>query len=103
WSDAVAAIAARKSRLFSFLLISLTSVLDVTGGNAILPLTVPGAKAALPDKGPCPPIRGTLDIPLPTPNDSAVVLFPAIRFRPWGWKLWDCLAIVVFLLSSHFK
>src|SRR5207245_5227698 len=90
WSDAVAAIADFKASRLSFWLIRLASFLDVTGGNAILPLTVPGAKAAVPDKGPCPPIRGTRDIPLPTPKPSAVVLFPAIRFRPWGWKAWDC-------------
>src|SRR5437667_6939632 len=99
WSDAVAAIAALKASLFSFWLICLTSVFDVTGGNAILPLTVPGANAALPDKGPCPPIRGTLDIPLPTPNDSAVVLFHAFRLLPCSWQPWGFRAIADSLLT----
>src|SRR5437879_10379349 len=52
WSDAVAAIADFKASRLSFWLIRLASFFDVTGGNAILPLTVPGAKAAVPDKGP---------------------------------------------------
>ena len=84
--DPVAAMAESSATRRSFLFIDLAVRFEMTGGKAIRPPIVPGAKAAVPESGPCPPTRGTLEIPLPTPKDSAVVRFPAIGLRPCGWN-----------------
>ncbi len=99
--DAVAAIAERSARVRSFRLILFAVLFQGTGGKAMRPPTVPGAKAAVPESGPPPPTRGTLEIPLPTPKPSAVVLLPAILFLPCAWKRCDCCATTAFLITSN--
>ena len=42
-------------------------------------------------------------MPRPTPLDSAVVLFPAIGFLPWGWNLRDCIARTARFMTSGLK
>src|SRR3989442_4100823 len=98
--DPVAAIAERSASVRSLRLIDFAVRFQGTGGKALRPPTVPGAKAPVPDSGPPPPTRGTLEMPLPTPKPSAVVLLPAILFRPCAWNRWDCCATTAFLIMS---
>ena len=55
-----------------------------------------GANAARP----APFRRGTLEMPLPVPRDSAVVFLPAIGSRPWGWMRLDWIARTARLITS---
>ena len=77
---AVAAIADVNASFASFLLISLTMIFSARGGCVWRPLTVNGANAARP----APFWRGTLEMPLPVPRDSAVVFFAC----HWVSALW---------------
>ena len=45
-------------------------------------------------------MRGTLEIPLPVPRDSAVVLFPAMGSLPCGCNLLDCMAKTARFITS---
>ena len=96
----MAAIAENRARRFSLFGILFSVFFPETGGWADLPPTVPGARAAL---WLAPLVLGILDMPRPTPLDSAVVLFPAIGFLPWGWNLRDCIARTARFMTSGLK
>jgi hypothetical protein len=82
----VAAMAEIKANLASFFGMALRILFSTFGGCGCLPLTVLGAKAALPA-----PLfmRGTLAVALPVPRDSAVVFLPAIGSLPCFCRLLD--------------
>lgn len=98
--DAVAAIAESRARRFSFFGMCFVIFFCDVGGWGCLPPTVPGARAALP----LPPfMRGTRDMPMPVPRDSALVLFPAIGSRPWGCRRVDWMASTARFMMSGLK
>ena len=74
-------MAERSARRRSFLGICFTIFFWLVGGWGCLPPTVLGANFAL---QPPPFTRGTRDIAIPVPRDSAVVRLPAIGSRPCG-------------------
>ena len=95
--EAVAAMADCRARRFSFLGICRAIFFWDVGGWGCLPPTVLGANLAVP---PPPLMRGTREIPMPVPRDSAVVFLPAMGSLPWGWCLWDCMASTARFITS---
>ena len=98
--DAVAAIAENSAKRVSFLGMSFTIFFWLLGGCGCLPPTVLGANFAVP----LPPLtRGTREIPLPVPRDSAVVRFPAIGSRPCGCRRLVCVARTARFITSGLR
>ena len=42
-------------------------------------------------------------MPMPVPRDSALVFFPAIGSRPWGWILLDWIASTARFMTSGLR
>ena len=95
--DAVAAMAENSASCASLRGIRFTIIFWLVGGCGCLPPTVLGASFAVP----LPPLtRGTREIPLPVPRDSAVVRFPAMGSRPCGWSRLVCVASTARFITS---
>src|SRR5450756_365309 len=89
-----------KANFASFFGMFFIMIFSALGGWGCLPLTVPGAKAALP----LPLLmRGILAVPLPVPRDSAVVFFPAMGSLPCGCILLDCMAKTARFITSGLR